>query len=307
MTASINLKAPPVAYFRQTCGYYDTGIQDAEWYSPNGSFGIEDGSPVDFALLERLYAAMAPDGTSMLSNTGGRVLDRQSAYDLTLSVPKSFSLIYAMANDKERKELLSILVAAARTSLSTVEKVAGWCRRGKGGKTLEPINFTAALFVHDDARPSVHADGSVFGDPDPHVHCIILNVARRADGSIGAIQSVLLRNAKMLAGAVFHAALAASILGMQFSVDRVARNGIFEVAGIPERVIRFFSGRRQEIERRLEALGVTSAQNPALAAKETATSRNKKINTTLAERLATWAAAGVRNGFDFKGLLAAAH
>lgn len=304
MVASLG-KAPPDSYFRQARSYYTHGIEDAQWYSPTGSFGIKDGAPVDFAVLQLLYAGRLPDGTS-LSNTGGRILDRQSAYDLTLSVPKSFSLIYAMASERERKELLSILLAAARKSLSAVEKVAGWARRGKGGKTLEAISFTAALFLHDDARPSVHDDGSVFGDPDLHIHCIILNVAKRADGTVGAIQSVLLRNAKMLAGAVFHAALAASLFGMQFSVDSVQRNGIFEVAGIPAQVIRFFSGRRQEIERRLEALGVTSAQNPALAAQETAKSRNKKSTTTLGERLATWAAAGVRNGFDFKGLLAAA-
>lgn len=306
MVASLTLKAAPVAYFRQARAYYDADIQDAEWYAPSGSFGVQDGAPVDFALLERLYAGMAADGSSLLSNKGGRILDRQSAYDLTFSVSKSFSLIYAMADNEERKELLSILLAAARKSLSAVERVAGWARRGKGGKTLEPISFTAALFLHDDARPSEHSDGSTFGDPDLHLHCIILNLARRKDGTVGAIQSVLLRNAKMLAGAVFHAALAASLLGMQFSVDRVGRNGIFEIAGIPEKLIRFFSGRRQEVERRLESLGVTSAQNPALAAKETAKSRNKKVTTTLAERLATWSAAGVRNGFDFKGLLAAA-
>ena len=306
MVATLNLKAAPVAYFRQARAYYDTGINDAEWYAPSCDFGIKDGAPVDFALLERLYAGMAPDGTSLLSNRGGRLLDRQSAYDLTFSVPKSFSLIYAMADDGERRELLSILLTAARKSLSAVEKVAGWARRGKGGKTLEPINFTAALFLHDDARPSEHADGTTFGDPDLHVHCVILNIAMRADGTIGAIQSVLLRNAKMLAGAVFHAALAASLLSVQFSIDRVGRNGIFEVAGIPAQLIRFFSGRRQEVERRMEALDVTSAQNPALAARETAKSRNKKSSTTIGERLAVWAAAGMRNGFDFKGLLAAA-
>lgn len=306
MVASLNLKAAPVAYFRQARAYYDTGIQDAEWYAPSGSFGVQDGAPVDFSLLERLYAGMAADGNSLLSNRGGRVLDRQSAYDLTFSVPKSFSLIYAMADDEERKELLCILLAAARKSLSAVEKVAGWARRGKGGKTLEPISFTAALFLHDDARPSEHADGSTFGDPDLHVHCIILNLAVRKDGSVGAIQSVLLRNAKMLAGAVFHAALAASVLRAQFGVDRVGKNGIFEIAGIPDRVIRFFSGRRQEINRRLETLGFTSAQNPALAAQETAKSRNRKNSTTLGERLATWSAAGLANGFDFRRLFAAA-
>lgn len=306
MVASLNLKAAPVAYFRQARAYYDTGIQDAEWYAPSGSFGVQDGAPVDFSMLERLYAGMAADGSSLLSNRGGRVLDRQSAYDLTFSVPKSFSLIYAMADDEERKELLCILLAAARKSLSAVEKVAGWARRGKGGKSLEPISFTAALFLHDDARPSEHADGSTFGDPDLHVHCIILNLAVRKDGSVGAIQSVLLRNAKMLAGAVFHAALAASVLRAQFGVDRVGKNGIFEIAGIPGRVIRFFSGRRQEINRRLETLGITSAQHPALAAQETAKSRNRKNSTTLGERLATWSAAGLANGFDFRGLFAAA-
>lgn len=299
-------KAPPVAYFRQARAYYDTGIQDAEWYAPSGSFGITDGTPIDFTLLERLYMGMAPDGSSLLSNMGGRILDRQSAYDLTFSVPKSFSLIYAMADVEERIELLSILLAAARKSLAAVEKVAGWARRGKGGKTLEPIRFTAALFLHDDARPSVHADGSTFSDPDLHIHCVVLNVAMRKDGSVGAIQSVLLRNAKMLAGAVFHAALAASVLRAQFGLDRIGKNGIFELAGIPDQLIRFFSGRRQEIDRRLEALGVTSAQNPALAAREATKSRNKKNTTALGARLAIWAAAGVRNGFDFKGLLAAA-
>ncbi|MEQ8601625.1 MAG: MobF family relaxase [Devosia sp.] len=306
MNASLHLKATPVSYFRQARAYYDTGIQDAEWYAPAGSFGIKDGAPLDFELLEQLYAGLAQDGTSLLSNTGGRVFDRQSAYDLTLSVPKSLSLIYAMADDAEREKLIGILIAAARQSLSAVEKVAGWARRGKGGKTLEPISYSGALFVHDDARPSVHADGSVFGDPDLHVHCVILNLALRKDGTVGAIQSVLLRNAKMLAGAVFHAALAASLVGMRFSAERTGKNGIFEVAGIGAQVIRFFSGRRQEIERRLKALGTNSAQNPALAARETAQSRLTKKNTTLRERLATWASAALRNGFDFKELLAAA-
>jgi hypothetical protein len=53
-------KAPPVAYFRQARAYYETGIQDAEWYAPSGSFGITDGAQVDFTLLERLYAGVAP-------------------------------------------------------------------------------------------------------------------------------------------------------------------------------------------------------------------------------------------------------
>ena len=291
-------KAPPVAYFKQA-EYYSSPALEGRWYAPDGAFGIIDDAPIDFDLLDRLYAAVDERGASLLTNKGGRIIDRQPAFDLTLSAPKSFSLRYAMANDAEREILLQAFIEAVRSTLGFADRIAAWARRGKGGATLEEVSFSAAVFVHDDARPAEHEDGTVFSDVDLHAHCLVLNLAKRADGTVGAIDSLLLRSSKMVIGAVFHAYLAARVAKLHLSVDRLGHNGTFEIAGISARIIQFFSARRANIKKELREQGTTSSEAPALAAAVTKQTRLAKMDSDPQARRATWHQAAERNGIDF--------
>jgi len=51
-----------------------------------------------------------------------------------------------------------------------------------------------------------------------------------------------------------------------FAIDRLGKNGTFELAAIDDKAISFFSARRREIESELFNAGTTSASSAALAA-----------------------------------------
>jgi conjugative relaxase-like TrwC/TraI family protein len=109
---------------------------------------------------------------------------------------------------------------------------------------VEKVALTAALFQHGESRPAEHADGRVFGDPNLHTHAVVMNMATRADGTVGALHSTVLRDWKMAAGAVYHAALANEMADLGFDIDRLGKNGTFELAGISDKAITYFSARR---------------------------------------------------------------
>ncbi|MBY9051639.1 relaxase domain-containing protein, partial [Pseudomonas fluorescens] len=118
--------------------------------------------------------------------------------------------------------------------------------------------------------------------PNLHTHCVCLNIAtRQSDHTVGGLHSKIIRDFKMAAGATYHAALAHELEKIGFAIDRVGKNGIFEIAGVDDATIRYFSARRQEIEDELAEHGVTSGQAVALAgaiAKATRSSKRENEN-----------------------------
>jgi nucleoside-triphosphatase THEP1 len=125
-------------------------------------------------------------------------------------------------------------------------------------------------------------------------------MATRGDGSVGALHSKVLRDWKMAAGATYHAALAAELQAIGFGVDRIGHNGTFEIEGVEEDAIRYFSARRNEIEAELEAAGTTSGEAAALAAAVTKSTRSAKDGNGDRSRHETWREAAARIGLDIE-------
>lgn len=267
MVATWNPAASAQYYSKQT-GYYTggTGVEpDGVWFAPGSDLGVVDGTTVNADVFERLFAGRSEDGRSLISNGGGR-LDRVAAFDVTLSAPRSVSLAWALGDDYIRSVIEAAHETAVRDTLELLEREAAFARRGHGGGRIERVPLSAALFRHGESRPAEHADGALFADPNLHTHCVILNLATRADGTVGALHSTILRDWKMAAGAAYHANLAAGLGKAGLSIDRVGKNGIFEIAGIDEDAIRYFSARRNEIVEELADAGLTSDQAAAFAA-----------------------------------------
>lgn len=132
---------------------------------------------------------------------------------------------------------------------------------------------------------------------------VVLNLATRGDGSVGALHSTLIRDWKMAAGAVYHAALAAGVMDAGLSLDRVGKNGVFEIVGIGDDAIQYFSARRQEIVEELAQAGVESGDAAALAAAVARTTRAAKT-TEAVPRAEAWSAAASRIGFEVETSLA---
>jgi len=284
MVATWSPAASSGYYTTQTEYYLTEGAPIGQWYCQSGQLGVADGEAVLHRDFEQLFAGIGQDAKRLLTNTGR--IDRVPAFDVTLSAPRSVSLMWAFGNPETRIAIERAQAKATRLTLELLEQEASYARRGRGGKHFEQVQLTAACFPHFDSRPAEHADGRVFADPNLHTHAVILNLAERADGTVGALHSPLLRDWKMAAGATYHASLAAELQAAGFAIDRISKNGIFEIAGVDESTINYFSARRREIANELEESGTTSAGSPSLAAAVTKSTRQRKIgqdSRTLAE------------------------
>jgi len=99
------------------------------------------------------------------------------------------------------------------------------------------------------------------GDPQLHTHVVVANLTR-AEGRYTALDAHAIYEHKSAAGAVYRAVLRAETRErLPWVAWRTAGRGLFEIAGVPEDVLRHFSQRRAEIEQRaLELAGVGAGE-----------------------------------------------
>lgn len=296
VVATWNVAASSAYYVRGAEYYLGSREPEGVWYAPRGDLGRRDAATVQRQDFARLYEGLGENGQSLITNPGAKADRRVPAFDLTFSAPRSVSLAWAFADEDLRRNLEAAQERAVRASLTTIEREAIYARRGKDGAYVEKVALTAALFQHGESRPAEHADGRLFGDPNLHTHAVVLNMATRADGTVGALHSTVLRDWKMAAGAVYHAALANEMTNLGFGIDRVGRNGTFELAGIGDQAITYFSARRQEIEKELAEAGTTSGSSAALASAVAKSTRHAKELD--AGRETVWREAAQSAGLD---------
>ncbi|MCW5688237.1 MAG: relaxase domain-containing protein [Pseudolabrys sp.] len=298
MVVTWNPAASSSYYIRQAEYYLGGEEPPGIWYAPAGDLGLTDGSTVERKTFERLYDAIGADGRPLLDKVR-RHQNRTPAFDFTLSAPRSVSLAWAFASYDTKPLIEDAQYRAARATFAMLEREAAWARRGRNGVYIEHVPLSVALFRHGESRPAEHSDARTFGDPNLHTHGVVLNIATRpTDVTIGGLHSKILRDFKLAAGATYHAALAHELEKIGFAIDRVGKNGIFEIAGVDERTIDYFSARRQEIDAELGEHGVTSAQATALAAAIAKATRGSKRPDQTKHREEIWAEAARSLGID---------
>ncbi|MEY9697946.1 MobF family relaxase [Bradyrhizobium diazoefficiens] len=300
MVATWNPAAASSYYTRQreTEYYAGSGEPPGIWYAPAGDLGLVDGSAVDRATFDRLYHALDVNGASLLEQIR-RHKERTPAFDVTLSAPRSVSLVWGLGSYDTKSLIEAAQQKAVRATLAMLEREASWARRGFKGTFVEKVALSAATFRHGESRKAQHSDGRVFADPNLHTHCVWLNIAtRRSDHTVGGLHSKTIRNFKMAAGATYHAALAHELKQLGFAIDRVGKNGTFEIAGVDDATIKYFSARRQEIEDELAEHGVTSGQAAALAAAIAKATRSSKRESESVQREEVWRDAAQSLGLD---------
>lgn len=292
------------AYYSKRSEYYLGGGEPAgRWITATNDFGATHGALVDNTLFERLHAGLDADGNLLLSNSGDGV-NRVGGIDLTLSAPKSVSVVWALGDDETRRAIEQAQHDACEATIGFLTHNAAFCRRGKNGLRLEKISsLTVSAFQHGEARPVAHDDGRVFADPALHTHNVILNCAVREDGTVGALDARHLFAYKMAAGAVYHLALSSNLQKLGFEIGEVGKNGTFEVV-VPQTQFsddhqrladgftalqRHFSARRKEVEQAIAAEGLSTAEAPALAAAIALGTRSSKQEERITDRFELWA------------------
>ena len=213
-----------------------------------------------------------------------RVASVLIGFDVTFSVPKSVSVLWAAADATTRAAITNAFAEAVQTGVAYLERHCAVT--GRGADRVHGRGLTAATFTHATSRRL---------DPQLHAHVIIANVVERTDHSHRALDgSGLFAHAKTagyLAGAQLRHELTTR-LGVAW---RTVRSGIIEVDGIPQSALDAMSTRRAEIDAVADELGVTSTTGRRRIALH---GRTAKQATSLARLRTEWAARLTEVGFD---------
>ncbi len=239
---------------------YEKGI-----YFGGKSLGI-DGKIVENEFKDIL------DGKDVLSKNlyeRGRK-NRRVGFDLTLSPDKTLSLLWARCDEPKRRQLEESFATSCEETIEYIEKhiLHDCVRRGPGGILREaPKELTWALFQHGTSRAN---------DPQLHMHCILMNQAKRQDGSYGAVEAKAMFEKQSEIRNVFDLSLAKNLkehLGLKVIQHK---EGI-EVEGISRNLVEEFSKRRKEILERADKIGITTHQAKDLLVLQTRKDKNKDI------------------------------
>ncbi len=260
-------------------GYYTaSGGAPGVWIGEGArALGLE--GPVNDRVHNELLQGHLPNGED-ISRRGGRQAERRMATDLTMSAPKSFSLLAIGSGDDRLKGLWDEAVGVAA---GVIERECITARRGHGGSSVEHTGkMVASAFTHEDART---IDGRA--DPDLHTHLLVMNMTQRGDGEWVARDldfgkdSVL----RMTADYAAKAHLAKRLQELGYPV-RITKDG-FEVEGISQAQIDAFSRRRDQVDVALAEQGLTREGSTA-AQRDAANLGTRGDKTQLSQEDQRW-------------------
>ncbi len=237
--------------------YYgsDTPIGAGVWLHA-GAMGVNAGAQVSPTELRDMLAGRDPGSGEQLGRTykaGAEYVDRRgitrrrrsvSAYDLTVSMPKSVSAAWAIAPAEVRAEIEQAFLASVDAAVTYLQQRAVVSRKGDGGVISEPVpdGATVAAFVHTTSRT---------GDPQLHAHTLWGNRVLCEDGTWRTIDGRALfahaKAASVLSSAVLRAEIT-SRLGWAW--DHVDERHHADLAGAPNELLDAWSQRRRAIERK---------------------------------------------------------
>jgi len=116
----------------------------------------------------------ADDWATAVRMAEQRVDTRLAAVDVTMTAPKSLSLVYATADPATRSQIVTEFHEATKAALGYIDDIASPARRGsssgQSGYEVATDGLVAVSFIHDEARPT---DQCRCGDPHLHSHVIV--------------------------------------------------------------------------------------------------------------------------------------
>ncbi len=216
-----------------------------------------------------------------------RELRPVAGFDLVFSVPKSVSLLHALGDDATRFQVAQAHQAAWQAAVAYLEREACVVRKGRNGVEREHgSGLVAAAFAHRTSRAQ---------DPHLHTHVVVANAARSADGVWRALDGdLILRTHRLAAGYLYQAQLRYELTTRLGVGWRPVVQGMAELRGVPETVVREFSTRRRQILKHLAEHGTDGWRAAQVAA---ITTRDRKAPLDLEALRADWAARAAEHGF----------
>lgn len=211
-----------------------------------------------------------------------------AAFDITLSVPKSVSVVHALAAPERAVALWRAHDSAVSATVGYLERNALFAPRRRGADRWQvPVDGAlAAGFPHRTSRAN---------DPHLHTHVLLANLAFGADGRWSAVSSRTLYGHLRPAQAVFEAHLRAELT--RAGIELGPLRGLFaDIATIERDALREFSRRSVQIERAMAEEGLRGSEASALLAE--ATRPPKDVSSSYEELRQQWRERGYRVGLS---------
>ena len=262
--------------------YTGGGESPGRWFENSAARGFGVSGEVFKPIIERFFDGFHPKTGEPLAKNHGRE-DRRAAIDLCLSVPKTVSALWATAAEPRRRELEEAFGRAIDKTLAYVNEQYGYTRRGQGGYEREKVDLLLAKYIHRQSRSQ---------EPQLHAHCLVINAARREDGSLGTIDAGPLLMAKRGIGAYFRSALA-SELRIPLEPDPKTKFS-FRVEAVKQALADRWSSGAARIEEVARERGVEGGKAKAQIALET---RRAKDERPLSQMLPEWQETARAYGF----------
>jgi conjugative relaxase-like TrwC/TraI family protein len=247
------------------------------WWS-SGETVVRHGAAIDMASFRDLCAGKDPRTGKPLVRGAGE--GHWAGLDVTFTPGKSVSVLWMSGTPEQREFIEKAHKAAVDRALRFVldEKLIV-VRQGAGGtEHAAPSDLIIAQFTHFTTRE---------GDPNIHSHCVCMNVAGVPEDRVSdryaakhlTIEPKQLFRWQVAVGAAYRSALAEQ-LATEGLKARPAGRGQWELAGLPQELLKVFSKRSHQIE---EAAGrAASASQKEIAALRT---RNAKETVPTDEEL----------------------
>jgi conjugative relaxase-like TrwC/TraI family protein len=223
---------------------------------------------------------------------------KRAGFDLTLSAPKSVSLLWALGPSEAATAALGAHHAGVRATVAYLEGAACHVRRGGrdgyGVRQEDGHGLIGAAFTHFTSRAL---------DPQVHTHVLIVNLAQGSDGRYTALDGTDLFTHRRAAGYLYQAVLRDELrrrLGVGFEP---VHKGAAEVAGISASARRQFSKRRIAIEQHLRATGASGERAAEQASLKTRAGKDHSIE--LDELRGRWRQEAARAGINVHWIPAA--
>ena len=286
MVASIGVIASPsqgVAYFEKD-GYYarnDPAHREASAWAGKGAEALGLSGPVDTDAFQGVLEGKVPDGPRLGRRGRDGELHHRPGRDVTLSAPKSVSLMALVGGDER---IVAAHDRAVTRTLSWIERNAVETRmqdRASGAMVhAGGQKMVAATFRHDASRNL---------DPQLHTHAVVANMVQGDDSKWRTMVNDGLYRNKMAIGAIYRAELARDLKDLGYGIEKTHADGRFEIEGVSREVVEGFSTRRAEIEAAMLARDEGAPlENPKLADRAALMTRAAKRDVDKGELRRSW-------------------
>lgn len=280
------------SYYESAGEYYADGGQSPSEWQGKGAEALGLSGDVDRDQFRELLEGKIAD--QQLGTIRDGKLEHRPGWDVTLSAPKSVSIMAEVAGDRR---LIAAHGVAVKTALAHVEQhmAATRVRDGVAVNREVTSNLVIASFQHGTSRAQ---------DPQLHTHNVILNATKGEDGTWRSLEPRAIYQLQKQIGAIYRQELALKVRELGYEIE-TGKGSMFEIKGVSGDVLAAFSTRSAEIETALGERGTTrdeaSAAEKQVAALDT---RQAKVAADPSTLVADWRDTATAAGFGAEARLA---